>query len=757
MSGKYPCGDNAFTSPSVGGGVKELDAPSRQAFTQGAPNTRPPPKNEEKITPSSAYQSYAASSANSTMRRNINEQYELSRDLIETGYAGIKTDEKGDRKTMERHEQGPLNTSLQHSASLGGNRMKLLESLPLEFNPEFLHLLESKTGTASKTLKWGTPELPRVKEQKPSIKFFEREGNVETGQPKINPERFFIDENQEISSELINALENVRNGGPNVVFGIDKEGNFVASPETLVPDVTWKDDEGNPIEARLGHVGLVGGKELRISGEISMMPYEEGHRLYDPENPDKKRLVLINKSGRYGRSGIRTEAQLLNVDAFLAKRRAQADEVLFRQKVGGVVSDKVLRSAESSPLLIIGHGKVPPQWMASLENWCRNATGKEQSGRLEAAKRVLQKYLSPDNANASLDLSQLDLTTLPPGLSHLSNLQELNVSKNLGLRKFPEDLGNCAALRSIDASSCSIDTWPACLSALPSLKTLLLDDNPGLRVFPEQLEQCRALTHWSMEATMPKDYHEPPIRVLPFGESRGRTLVRSASSSPARADGAIRARSMSPSPHATAPSAATMFGTDKARQLDTDFGSLQWPFRRGEPALKNWELDDDGTTPLMLKDRIFVPDEHGNFENLPALLDLEKLKTGEKKYIWTMSKLGRLIISEEYLVKNKDENITEPSYIGHPAQLGGGRGRISGELTFINDSNDPLFGKFAINNASGRYSKFVDRDKGKLENVAKLFRKAGLDVEIKYKQRDKLQPVIGLVSQAPEPALSRKS
>ena len=199
-----------------------------------------------------------------------------------------------------------------------------------------------------------------------------------------------------------------------------------------------------------------------------------------------------------------------------------------------------------------------------------------------------------------------------------------------------------------------------------------------------------------------------------------------------------------------------MLGTDKARQLDTDFGSLQWPFRRGEPALKNWELDDDGTTPLMLKDRIFVPDEHGNFGNLPALLDLEKLKTGEKKYIWTVGKLGRIIISEEHLVKNKNKNITEPpSYIGHPAQLGGGRARISGELTFINDSNNPLFGKFVINNASGRYSKFVDRNKGELENVAKLFRKAGLDVEIKYKQRDNLQPVIGLVSQAPEPAQSR--
>jgi len=412
-------------------------------------------------------------------------------------------------------------------------------------------------------------------------------------------------------------------------------------------------------------------------------------------------------------------------------------------------------SVDYSPLLIIGRGKAPPQWMASLESWCRNAAaaGEEQSGRLEAAKRVLQKYISHDNA--PLDLSRLDLTELPPGLSHLSNLQELNVSKNLGLRKFPEDFGRCIALRSIDASSCSIDTWPTCLSELPSLKTLLLDDNPGLRVFPEQLKQCRALEHLSMEATMPRDYHEPPIRVLSPGKPQGRALVRSVPSSPARVDDA-RARSRSPSPHATAPSVATMLGMDKARQLDTDFGSLQWPFRRGEPALKDWELDDAGN-PLMLKDRIFVPDEHGNFGNLPALLDLEKLKTGEKRYIWTVGKLGRLIISEErssekHLARNNAKDHTEPQYIGHPAQLGGGRGRISGELKYTSDPNDPLSGKFLINNASGRYSKFVDRNKEKMENVAELFRKAGLDVEIQYKQRDKLQPVIGLVLQASEPA-----
>ena len=89
-----------------------------------------------------------------------------------------------------------------------------------------------------------------------------------------------------------------------------------------------------------------------------------------------------------------------------------------------------------------------------------------------------------------------------------------------------------------------------------------------------------------------------------------------------------------------------------------------------------------------------------------------------------------------------------PQYIGHPAQLGGGRGRISGELRFRADPNDPSSGKLYINNASGRYSKFKDRNEMQLKRTAELFRKAGLAVETVYRQRDKLQPVAGLQASA---------
>lgn len=75
MSGKFRCGDDSFISPSVGGRVKESDAPSRQALANSAPNTRPLPQNEEKVTSSSAHQGYAASSSHSTVRWKIDEKY----------------------------------------------------------------------------------------------------------------------------------------------------------------------------------------------------------------------------------------------------------------------------------------------------------------------------------------------------------------------------------------------------------------------------------------------------------------------------------------------------------------------------------------------------------------------------------------------------------------------------------------------------------------------------------------------------------
>ena len=77
-----------------------------------------------------------------------------------------------------------------------------------------------------------------------------------------------------------------------------------------------------------------------------MMPYEKDHPRYDPENPEKTRLVLINKSGRYGREGVRTKGQLENIAALIDQAGGMVDEVIFRQKKNGKVTDTSLFQRE---------------------------------------------------------------------------------------------------------------------------------------------------------------------------------------------------------------------------------------------------------------------------------------------------------------------------------------------------------------------------------------------------------------------------
>ena len=395
---------------------------------------------------------------------------------------------------------------------------------------------------------------------------------------------------------------------------------------------------------------------------------------------------------------------------------------------------------------------TPRRWIADLENWCRNAPEKELPNRLEAAKYVLQQYANPQNK--TLDLSNRELTSLPPGLWYLTNLQELNVSQNPGLQALPDDLSKCATLRSINASSCSINDWPKCLSKLPLLKTLQLNDNPViLRVLPDEIRECHALENLSMIATKPHHFEYPPSRLLPPGEARGRALMRSPSAPPQQSHGNFRTRSASPPAQASAPSVTTMLGSKRAYQLDEQFGSLQWPRSLPVPSLyppsipisiKSWEFDDDGK-PLMQGDRIFVPDKKGRFPNLTALLDLEAIKTGEKQYIWAISKLGRLIIAEEKKIHD-----TPRKTLGHPTLVGGGRARIAGELWWHRgDPKDPSSEEcFYIKNTSGRYSVYVDRDMAQLQSAAVLFLKAGLAIKILPPSGGARYPVSGLLAPA---------
>ena len=72
--------------------------------------------------------------------------------------------------------------------------------------------------------------------------------------------------------------------------------------------------------------------------------------------------------------------------------------------------------------------------------------------------------------------------------------------------------------------------------------------------------------------------------------------------------------------------------------------------------------------------------------------------------------------------------------LGHPTLVGGFKepeGRMGGELRYgkLTDNSDPTF---YINNDSGRYGEYEDRNKAMLENVAKRFENIGLSVKVQW-------------------------
>lgn len=132
---------------------------------------------------------------------------------------------------------------------------------------------------------------------------------------------------------------------------MDEDECLQSAVQTVVPGIEIKDKNGKTIEAVPGHVNL-GRKKLRASGEAAKMRYDDKHPCYEPQNPEKTRRVLINKSGRFGKKGWRTETHLMNVHKAFCRCGAESDEVIFRQKENGVTTDTVIWSRSG---IDVGH------------------------------------------------------------------------------------------------------------------------------------------------------------------------------------------------------------------------------------------------------------------------------------------------------------------------------------------------------------------------------------------------------------------
>lgn len=200
-------------------------------------------------------------------------------------------------------------------------------------------------------------------------------------------------------------------------------------------------------------------------------------------------------------------------------------------------------------------------------------------------------------------------------------------------------------------------------------------------------------------------------------------------------------------PDAVAPALHEMIGVERAGALDARFGSLQPPLHLDTDGIKPWEREGSSATgkPLMHPNRLFAPNAKGVFPALGSpqnshVVDLEALKRGEKKYMWAIGALGRLIIGEE-LPAGRDAGRDEVKTLGHPTLVGGGTARVAGELLY-----DSATGKFIVTNRSGRYCRYEDRAPEALDDVVEMFKNMGLDAQPhrieKYLTRKKREKLI---------------
>src|SRR4051794_26161121 len=108
-----------------------------------------------------------------------------------------------------------------------------------------------------------------------------------------------------------------------------------------------------------------------------------------------------------------------------------------------------------------------------IEEW---STRESDPGSEEARKRIAA-WARVQDPSQRLNLSGLNLRTLPSELFELTALTRLDLRSN-GLRALPAEIGRLTALTTLDLSGNGLTTLPAEIGGLTALTTLYLHGNP---------------------------------------------------------------------------------------------------------------------------------------------------------------------------------------------------------------------------------------------------------------------------------------
>jgi hypothetical protein len=179
-------------------------------------------------------------------------------------------------------------------------------------------------------------------------------------------------------------------------------------------------------------------------------------------------------------------------------------------------------------------------------------------------------------------------------------------------------------------------------------------------------------------------------------------------------------------------------GLMPAGKLAAQFGSLQPPrWKGGVPTIHPWERvgNEPEGRPITHPGRIELPDggdalsEHAESQLRTAA---HALRHEGKKYIWAVNAMGCVFLGDEI-----DTGIENPKHpgktyrVGHPALVGGGNARISGEMAY-----DKATDRLLVSNLSGRYSRYADRKRPHADAayriIASAFARVGLLAQLRY-------------------------
>ena len=117
-----------------------------------------------------------------------------------------------------------------------------------------------------------------------------------------------------------------------------------------------------------------------------------------------------------------------------------------------------------------------PSPKSTTEEWALNSRAKE----------AIRGWLKVGNPAVPLDLSGMELTSLPPELGQLTALKELSLSNNQ-LSALPPELGQLTALTRLYLDNNQLSALPPELGQLTALTTLYLHGNPAVELPPEVL------------------------------------------------------------------------------------------------------------------------------------------------------------------------------------------------------------------------------------------------------------------------------